>query len=73
MSKALSVLCLVVLLGGCARADNPAAVGQHNLSKGRCTDIYIENKTYHENMTLNQCNMVGGKFTPRNRQGFIWF
>lgn len=73
MSKVLFVLSVALLLGACARADNTTAVGEHNLSKGRCTDIHIKDKTYHESMTLNQCKMVSGTFTPRNRKGFVWF
>ena len=48
-------------------------VGSHNLSKGTCTAIHADGHEYKEEMTQSNCQMVGGKFTPRNRKKIVWF
>ena len=69
----LTALTAVLLLTACARGDTTAAVGSHNLSKGTCTAIHADGHEYKEEMTQNNCQMVGGKFTPRNRKKIVWF
>ena len=69
----LTALATPLLLPACARGDTTAAVGKHNLSKGTCSGIHADGREYKEEMTQSNCQMVGGKFTPRNRQKIIWF
>ena len=69
----LASLTAALLLTACARGDTTAAVGSHNLSKGTCTAIRADGHEYKEEMTQSNCQMVGGKFTPRNRKKIIWF
>ena len=69
----LTALATALLLTACARGTTTAAVGKHNLSKGTCSGIHADGREYKEEMTQSNCQMVGGKFTPRNRQKIIWF
>ena len=69
----LTALATALLHTACARGDTTAAVGKHNLSKGTCSGIHADGREYKEEMTQSNCQMVGGKFTPRNRQKIIWF
>ena len=69
----LTALATALLLTACARGDTTAAVGKHNLSKGTCSGIHADGHEYKEEMTQSNCQMVGGKFTPRNRKKIIWF
>ena len=69
----LTALATALLLTACARGDTTAAVGKHNLSKGDCHGIRADGREYRAEMTQSNCQMVGGKFTPRNRQKIIWF
>ena len=75
MNKTLLTLGLAaaLTLTACARGDTTTAVGKHNLSKGTCSGIHADGREYKEEMTQSNCQMVGGKFTPRNRQKIIWF
>lgn len=73
MNKTLLALFTVLLLNACARGDNTAVVGKHNLSKGTCTGIHADGREFREEMTQSNCTMVGGQFTPRNRHKIIWF
>ena len=79
MNKTLLTLGLAaaLTLTACARGDTTAAVGKHNLSKGTCSGIHADGHEYKheykEEMTQSNCQMVGGKFTPRNRKKIVWF
>ena len=75
MNKTLLTLGLAaaLTLTACARGDTTAAGGKHNLSKGTCTAIHADGHEYKEEMTQSNCQMVGGKFTPRNRKKIVWF
>ncbi len=74
MTKTLATALATALpLNACPRGDTTAAVGKHNLSKGTCSGIHADGREYKEEMTQSNCQMVGGKFTPRNRQKIIWF
>ena len=75
MNKTLLTLGLAaaLTLTACARGDTTPAVGKHNLSKGTCSGIHADGHEYKEEMTQSNCQMVGGKFTPRNRKKIVWF
>ena len=75
MNKTLLTLGLAaaLTLTACASGDTTAAVGKHNLSKGTRSGIHADGREYKEEMTQSNCEMVGGKFTPRNRKKIVWF
>ena len=75
MNKTLLTLGLAaaLTLTACARGDTTAAVGKHNLSKGTCTAIHADGHEYPQELTQRNCQMVGGKVTPRNRKNIVWF
>ena len=70
------VLC-GAMLTACSPSRAPEAIAQYNLSKGKCVEIpYCREdncRILSEKMTLGDCQMVGGKFIPRNHKKLYWF
>lgn len=73
MKNPLILLTLLTVLSACSAPNSPEAIGEHNLSKGKCTDIPDNNRPVSDEMVQNACQMVGGQFVPRNHLKRRWF
>lgn len=78
MSKLIPLALTALILGACKASTTPEAIGEHNLSKGRCTDIPLCDaqgncKHVSDESVQYVCEMVGGTFEPRELKTRRWF
>lgn len=78
MNKITTVFLLSFMLTACKAPNTPEALGEHNLSKGRCVDIPMcdaqgQCQAIRDESVQYVCEMVGGKFEPREFKKTAWF
>lgn len=65
---------IIILCGAVMTAcrHTPEALGEHNLSLGKCVNITQcqdgNCPVYKEKMTIGECDAVGGSFVPRDHK-----
>lgn len=65
MKKTL-LLVLVLILSSCAKNNSEYALGEHNLSKGKCKNIQnCKGGKCKDESVQYVCEMIGGEFQPR--------
>lgn len=77
MSKILVLSLVALSLAACKAPITPEAIGKHNLSKGRCTDIPLcdtqgQCRQVNDESVKYVCDMVGGSFEPRELKKQRW-
>lgn len=72
MTRFTFLVAFIMLLTACG-SNTPEAIGEHNLSKGQCTNIPNHGQAVSDEMTQDVCRMVGGTFVPRNHLKKVWF
>lgn len=73
MKTILTMLTLGMMITACSAPNSPEAVGEHNLSKGKCVNIPDDGRMVSDEMIQNTCMMVGGEFQPRDHLKRRWF
>lgn len=70
----ISLCCACALIiAACSAPNSPEAIGEYNLSKGKCTNIKDNARAINDKMTQDVCKMVEGEFVPRNHKKRAWF
>lgn len=70
MNKFICLTFFALLLSACKAPTTPEAIGEHNLSKGRCVDIAMcdangQCDSVRDESVQYVCQMIGGRFEAR--------